>query len=133
MGKKLQKYLDEAEKTEQQIAELEERLRPIRAAQKKEEDSELIRAIRSTKKGGRDLLALLAKEQPQIKLLSAAGEQVLEKKEAENAARKLPERSKDAQHSLTVLKKAKEYLEAKPEIAEELSAAERRKRAQLKS
>ena len=38
MGKKLQKYLDEAEKTEQQIAELEERLRTIRAAQKKEED-----------------------------------------------------------------------------------------------
>ena len=79
------------------------------------------------------LLALLAKEQPQIKLLSAAGEQVLEKKEAEKAARKLPELSKDAQHSLTVLKRAKEYLEAKPEIAEELSAAERRKRAQLKS
>ena len=79
------------------------------------------------------LLALLAKEQPQIKRLSAAGEQVLEKKEAEKAARKLPELSKDAQHSLTVLKKAKEYLEAKPEMAEELSAAERRKRAQLKS
>ena len=79
------------------------------------------------------LLDVLAKEQPQIKLLSAAGEQVLEKKEAEKAARKLPELSKDAQHSLTVLKKAKEYLEAKPEIAEELSAAERRKRAQLKS
>ena len=79
------------------------------------------------------LLALLAKEQPQIKLLSAAGEQVLEKKEAEKAARKLPELSKDAQHSLTVLKKAKEYLEAKPELSEELSAAERRKRAQLKS
>ena len=79
------------------------------------------------------LLSVLAKEQPQIKLLSAAGEQVLEKKEAEKAARKLPELSKDAQHSLTVLKKAKEYLEAKPEIAEELSAAERRKRAQLKS
>ena len=52
MGKKLQKYLDEAEKTEQQIAELEERLRTIRAAQKKEEDSEIIRAIRSTKMGG---------------------------------------------------------------------------------
>ena len=58
MGKKLQKYLDEAEKTEQQIAELEERLRTIRAAQKKEEDSEIIRAIRS-KMGGRELLALL--------------------------------------------------------------------------
>lgn len=52
-------YLDEAEKTEQQIAELEERLRTIRAAQKKEEDSEIIRAIRSTKMGGRELLALL--------------------------------------------------------------------------
>ncbi len=77
------------------------------------------------------LLDLLAKEQPQIQLLSAAGEQVLEKKEAEKAARKLPELSEDAQHSLTVLRKAKEYLEAKPEIAEELSAAERRKRAQL--
>lgn len=51
--------LDEAEKTEQQIAELEERLRTIRAAQKKEEDSEIIRAIRSTKMGGRELLALL--------------------------------------------------------------------------
>lgn len=49
----------EAEKTEQQIAELEERLRTIRAAQKKEEDSEIIRAIRSTKMGGRELLALL--------------------------------------------------------------------------
>ena len=59
MGKKLQKYLDEAEKTEQQIAELEERLRTIRAAQKKEEDNEIVRAIRSTKLGGRDLLALL--------------------------------------------------------------------------
>ena len=55
MGKKLQKYLDEAEKTEQQIEELEERLRTIRAAQKKEEDSEIIRAIRSTKMGGREL------------------------------------------------------------------------------
>ena len=42
-----------------QIAELEERLRTIRAAQKKEEDSEIIRAIRSTKMGGRELLALL--------------------------------------------------------------------------
>ena len=34
---------------------------------------------------------------------------------------------------MTVLRKAKEYLEEKPELAEELSAAERRKSAQLKS
>ena len=79
------------------------------------------------------LLEVLAKEQPQIKLLSAAGEQALQKKEAEKAARKLPELTDEAKHSVTVLRKAKEYLEEKPELAEELSAAERRKRAQLKS
>ena len=79
------------------------------------------------------LLEVLAKEQPQIKLLSAAGEQQLEKKEAEKAARKLPELTDEAKHSVTVLRKAKEYLEAKPELSDELSAAERRKRAQLQS
>ena len=57
----------------------------------------------------------------------------MQKKEAEKAARKLPELTKDAEHSLTVLRRAKEYLEAKPEISDELSAAERRKRAQLQS
>ena len=79
------------------------------------------------------LLEVLAKEQPQIPLLSEAGEQALQKKEAEKAAGKLPELTDEAKHSVTVLRKAKEYLEEKPELAEELSAAERRKRAQLKS
>ena len=79
------------------------------------------------------LLEVLAKEQPQIPLLSEAGEQALQKKEAEKAARKLPELTDEAKHSVTVLRKAKEYLEAKPEISDELSAAERRKRAQLQS
>ena len=79
------------------------------------------------------LLEALAKEQPQIPLLSEAGEQALQKKEAEKAARKLPELTDEAKHSVTVLRKAKEYLEEKPELAEELSAAERRKRAQLQS
>ena len=79
------------------------------------------------------LLAVLAKEQPQLHLLSAAGEQALEKKAAEKAARKLPELSEDAQHSLTVLRRAKDYLDAKPELSAELSAAQRRKRAQLQS
>ena len=79
------------------------------------------------------LLEVLAKEQPQIPLLSAGGEQALQKKEAEKAARKLPELTDDAKHSMTVLRRAKEYLEEKPELAEELSAAERRKRAQLQS
>ena len=79
------------------------------------------------------ILEVLAKEQPQIPLLSEAGEQALQKKEAEKAARKLPELTDEAKHSVTVLRKAKEYLEEKPELAEELSAAERRKRAQLQS
>ena len=79
------------------------------------------------------LLEVLPKEQPQIPLLSEAGEQALQKKEAEKAARKLPELTDEAKHSVTVLRKAKEYLEEKPELAEELSAAERRKRAQLQS
>ena len=79
------------------------------------------------------LLEVLANEQPQIPLLSEAGEQALQKKEAEKAARKLPELTDEAKHSVTVLRKAKEYLEEKPELAEELSAAERRKRAQLQS
>ena len=40
MSKKLKKFLNDAEKTESKIAELEEYLRNVRAAQKKEEDSE---------------------------------------------------------------------------------------------
>ena len=79
------------------------------------------------------LLEVLAKEQPQIRLLSAAGEQVLQKKAEEKAARKLPELTDEGKHSISQLKKAKEYLEAKPALADELSAAERRKRAQLQS
>ena len=61
------------------------------------------------------LLELLAKQQPQIRLLSAAGEQALQKKAEEKAARKLPELSDDAKHTVTVLRRAKEYLDAKPE------------------
>ena len=38
MSKKLKKFLNDAEKTESKIAELEEYLRNVRAAQKKEED-----------------------------------------------------------------------------------------------
>ena len=79
------------------------------------------------------LLEVLAKEQPQIHLLSASGEQALQKKAEEKAARKLPELSDDAKHTVTVLRRAKEYLEEKPAVSDELSAAERRKRAQLQS
>ena len=79
------------------------------------------------------LLEVLAKEQPQIKLLSEAGEAAVEKKQAEKAARKLPQLSKEAERTVGELKRAGDYLAKKPELAQELSAAERRKRAQLKS
>ena len=79
------------------------------------------------------LLEVLAKEQPQIKLLSEAGEAAVEKKQAEKAARKLPQLSKEAERTVGDLKWAGDYLAKKPELAQELSAAERRKRAQLKS
>ena len=79
------------------------------------------------------LLEVLAKEQPQIKLLSEAGEAAVEKKQAEKAARKLPQLSKEAERTVGDLKRADDYLAKKPELAQELSAAERRKRAQLKS
>ena len=79
------------------------------------------------------LLEVLAKEQPQIKLLSEAGEAAVEKKQTEKAARKLPQLSKEAERTVGDLKRAGDYLAKKPELAQELSAAERRKRAQLKS
>ena len=51
MGKKLQKYLDEAEKTEQQIAELEERLRTIRVPVRYSFGSFVGRKVRKDDKG----------------------------------------------------------------------------------
>lgn len=59
MSKKLQKFLDEADKLEAKIAEMQDNLRGIRKAQKEEEDCEIIRSIRGRKLGGRELLALL--------------------------------------------------------------------------
>ena len=46
MSKKLKKFLNDAEKTESKIAELEEYLRNVRAAQKKEESILAILMIR---------------------------------------------------------------------------------------
>ena len=79
------------------------------------------------------LLEVLAKEQPNIPRLSAAGEAELARQKAEKAARRLPQLSKEAEQSVGQLKRAADYLAKKPELAKELSAAERRKRAQLQS
>ena len=73
-----------------------------------------------------------AAEQAQADIEAAEAEK-RKAKEAEKAARKLPELSDDAKHTVTVLRRAKEYLDAKPELSNELSAAQRRKRAQLQS
>ena len=79
------------------------------------------------------LLEVLAKEQPNIPRLSAAGEAEIARQKAEKAARRLPQLSKEAEQSVGQLKRALDYLAKKPELAKELSAAERRKRAQLQS
>ena len=79
------------------------------------------------------LLEVLAKEQPNIPRLSAAGEAEIARQKAEKAARRLPQLSKEAEQSVGQLKRASDYLARKPELAKELSAAERRKRAQLQS
>lgn len=59
MNKKLMRYLDEADRTEAKIAELQEHLKGVRAAQKAEEDIEIVKSIRSMKLDGRELLAML--------------------------------------------------------------------------
>ena len=79
------------------------------------------------------LLEVLAKEQPNIPRLSAAGEAEIARQKAEKAARRLPQLSKEAEQSVGQLRRAADYLAKKPELAKELSAAERRKRAQLQS
>ena len=71
------------------------------------------------------LLEVLAKEQPNIPRLSAAGEAEIARQKAEKAARRLPQLSKEAEQSVGQLKRASDYLAKKPELAKELSAAER--------
>ena len=59
MNKKLKRYLDEGERVETKIAELQEQLKGIHEAQKMEEDQEIVKSIRSMKLNGRELFSLL--------------------------------------------------------------------------
>lgn len=77
------------------------------------------------------LLACLAKTQPQIRLVSEEAEKRIAKREAERASRRLPELSAEAKKSVTRLNDAKSYLENRPELSLELSQSARRKRAFL--
>ena len=79
------------------------------------------------------LLACLERDHPNIKLVSAAGEQRLAERERERAARKKPELSPQAQKSLQSLREATDYLEKRPELSLELSQSAKRKRAYLRS
>lgn len=60
MNKKLLRYLDEADKAESRIAEMQEHLKTVREAQQREEDAEILKTVRGMKLSGRDLLAMLS-------------------------------------------------------------------------
>lgn len=59
LNKKIRKYLDEIEKTEKKIADLQQYLKEVRDALKKEEDSEMVRSIRSMNLDRQELFRLL--------------------------------------------------------------------------
>ena len=60
MNRKIKKYLDEIDKTEKQIEELQQYLKGVRAALREEENSEMIKSIRGMKLQGKELFDLLA-------------------------------------------------------------------------
>lgn len=82
-----------------------------------------------------DFLARLAKEQPQIKLVSAAAEERLAKRQAEReeAERNRPPLTPHGKKVVDQLQQAIDYLEKKPELSRELSRAAQRKRAYERS
>lgn len=59
MNKKLKRILEEEERTERKIEELQEHLKEVRIARKVEEDNAIIRSVRSMKLDRRSLLELL--------------------------------------------------------------------------
>ena len=75
------------------------------------------------------MLDCIGRAHPEIKLVSAAAEERLAQREREQAARKKPELSHEAQRSIRALQDAAAYLDQKPELAQELSKAARRKRS----
>ena len=74
MNKKYKRYLDEIERTEAKIAELQEYLKTTKAALKQEEELEMIKAIRSMKLKGRDLFDVLNQMQNGNVSLEICGE-----------------------------------------------------------
>lgn len=63
MNKKLQKVLDEIEKTERKIAQWQEHLKMLLVQKKQLEDTEILKSIRSMRLESRELLQVLEKLQ----------------------------------------------------------------------
>ena len=63
MNKKLQKVLDEIEKTETKIAQWQEHLKMLLVQKKQLEDTEILKSIRSMRLESRELLQVLEKLQ----------------------------------------------------------------------
>lgn len=59
MSRRLQRYLDEIERTEQKIEELQQHLKELRIGQKQEEELEMVRVLRSLKLESRELMQVL--------------------------------------------------------------------------
>lgn len=60
MSKKLQRYIDEIERTERKMEELQRHLEDLRTGQKQEEELEMVRVLRSLKLGSKDLMRVLS-------------------------------------------------------------------------
>ena len=59
VNKKIRRYMEEIEKTEKKISDLQQYLKGIKSALKEEENNEMIRAIRGMKLEGEELLRFL--------------------------------------------------------------------------
>lgn len=60
MNRKIKKYLEEIDKTEKKMVELQAYLKGIKAALKEEENNEIIRSIRSKHYNSKELLEVLS-------------------------------------------------------------------------
>ena len=69
MNRRLNRVLDEIQKTERRIAEWQSRLKDLHAQRKLMEDAEILKSIRSTKLEGRELIEFLEKLQEDSQML----------------------------------------------------------------
>lgn len=63
MNRRLNRVLDEIQKTEGKIAEWQSHLKDLNAQRKQMEDAEILKCIRSTKLEGRELMEFLTRVQ----------------------------------------------------------------------